>query len=270
MHKIKDLNRLGRSIEFNFSHVFDGVIWNTSVSENSEIMVLEVRRHDVQQVSFSALETRTGRQLWKNLTFDEPWWISLAAVTNHTVIFTLYLETNNPDRKGIMAYDLFEKKIMWFHNDFALTTVGNGQVRGMASKHGVREVVLAVATGQEVKPLADIAEPEKTEVAHRPHQYPADHAYFHTVKTFLETTFNLSPVVALEYLEHDSLIFISFYLGEKELANHLLVLSDGGEVVLKEKLDEALKGIGLDTFFLLAGSVFFVKNRVELDSYKIV
>lgn len=270
MHKIKDLNRLGRSIEFNFSHVFDGVIWNTSASENGEIMVLEVRRHDVQQVSFSALECRTGRMLWKNLTFDEPWWISLAAVTNHTVIFTLYLETNNPDRKGIMAYDLVGKTIMWFHNDFALTHVSHGHVHGVASKHGVREVALALATGQEVKDMPHSTDSDEEAIALRPHQYPADHAYFGTVKRFLETSFNLSPVVALEYLEHDSLIFISFYLGEKELANHLLVLSDGGEVMLKEKLDDALKGIGLDTFFLLAGSVFFVKNRVELDSYKIV
>jgi len=41
-------------------------------------------------------------------------------------------------------------------------------------------------------------------------------------------------------------------------------------LLLKEKLDEHLKGIGLDTFFVLSGYVFFVKNKVELVCYKIL
>jgi len=86
----------------------------------------------------------------------------------------------------------------------------------------------------------------------------------------LSRRFNLLPVIALEYLEHDSIIFISFYIEEGELANYLLIISAGGEVLMKEKLDEHLKGIGIDTFFLLSGCVIFVKNKVELFSYKIV
>jgi hypothetical protein len=76
--------------------------------------------------------------------------------------------------------------------------------------------------------------------------------------------------MALEYLEHDSIIFISFYVQENELANYLFMLSADGNLLVKEKLDEQLKGIGLGTFFILSGCVFFVKNKAELVSYKIV
>ena len=77
--------------------------------------------------------------------------------------------------------------------------------------------------------------------------------------------------MSLEYLEESSLIFISCYAqSEQGLINDLLVLSTDGEMVLREKLGEQLKGIGQDTFFIYGGSVIFVKNRGELFSYKIV
>jgi hypothetical protein len=87
------------------------------------------------------------------------------------------------------------------------------------------------------------------------------------VKTFLEQKLNLSPVGAFEYLEFDSRIFVSYYVMETGLANYLLIMDNDGEVLLHEKLAEQLKGIGMETFFVLSGCVFFVKNREDLVSY---
>lgn len=259
---------MGRSIEHNFSHVFDGTVWNLLASEKHDVLIAEVRNHEKKQVTFSACHCQTGQFLWRDVTFDEPWWINLAGVTGDVVLFTLYLETQNPDRKGVLAYHLTEQKILWWNNDLSLTEVSGAYVRGIASKYGHREVVLDAATGQAVDPAQAVQTPVSSAIR-RPYQYLEENPHFATVKTFLEEKFNLSPVVALEYLEHGSLIFISFYLREEELANYLLVLSAEGNVLLKEKLDEQRKGIGLDTFFILSGCVFFVKNTRELDSYKI-
>ena len=104
----------------------------------------------------------------------------------------------------------------------------------------------------------------------RPNQFFEGHSYFETVKTFFNQKFNLLPITALEYLEYDSLIFVSCYLQENDLTNYLFIISADGNLLLKEKLDEHLKGIGLDTFFVLSGYVFFVKNKVELVCYKIL
>ena len=90
------------------------------------------------------------------------------------------------------------------------------------------------------------------------------------MKTFLGQKLNLTPVVALEYLELDTFIFVSYYVAEGDLVNYLLVLSADGKVLLHEKLDEHLKGIGLDTFFILSGCVIFVRNKRELVSYSLI
>lgn len=238
------------------------------MSSGNGILILEVRDSQRKIVCFSALHSQTGKFIWSNKSFDEPWWISLGAVTGDIVLFTVYLETNNPDKKGVFAYHIFNDKMLWWNNDFSLSSVSNNNVVGISSKYGFREVILDITTGRETDRI--ISAQEATPDAIRPHQYLPEHQYFETVRIFLEQKFNLSPVMALEYLEHDSIVFISFYVQESGLANYLMMISAEGSLLKKEKLDEQLKGIGLGTFFILSGCVFFVKNKAELVSYKIV
>jgi hypothetical protein len=259
---------LARSVQFNFSHVFEGVIWNTLTSPGTGILLVEVRNGEQKRVTFSALESNSGKFIWRDKSFDEPWWISLGAVSDDVVIFSIYLETNNPDKKGVFGYHIRDEKMLWWHNDFSLVSVANRTVEGVSSKYGFKNVVLDLTSGRETTEAQK--EQERDDPVIRPHQYLPDHRYFETVKIFLEKKFNLSPVMALEYLEHDSIVFISFYVQENELANYLFMISADGNLLMKEKLDEQLKGIGLGTFFILSGCVFFVKNKAELVSYKIV
>ncbi len=259
---------MSRALDFNFSHLFDGIIWNTVILPRHNILLIEARNADQKQATFSAADALTGDFLWKDVAFDEPWWISLNAAAGGTALFTVYLGTDNPDKKGIFAYDVLTQKIAWWNNDFSLTGVSDEVVKGVASKYGHREVTLALESGNEVTNRPELLPVNDTVI--RPSQYIEGHEHFNTIKNFLNTRFNLSPVAALEYVEHDSLIFISLYEGRAELANYLMIISPEGSVMLKEKLDDHLKGIGLDTFFLYAGCVLFVKNKKELFSYKIV
>jgi hypothetical protein len=237
-------------------------------SEDGKIIILEVRNSATKIVEFSALNLDTHKFLWKEKVLDEPWWINLSAVASDIVLFTLYTDTNNPDKKAALAYQLANVELMWWNNDFSISAVAGNVVIGYAEKYGKREMMLDIRTGKEIE-QTDIR-PKTTEIVLRPQQYTADHAYFQTVKTFFNQKFNLSPITALEYLEYDSLIFISCYLQENELANYLFIISADGNLLLKERLGEHLKGIGLDTFFVLSGCVFFVKNKGELVSYKIL
>ena len=259
---------MSRSIVFNFSHVFDGVIWNLKISDDSDIMLVEVRDHHQRRVRFAALDYKHYKFLWANKEMEEPWWISLSGVTGNVALFTLYTDTNNPDKKAALAYHIADEKVAWWKNDFSIDAVSGNYVRGTAEKFGKKQWVVDANTGEAFESSSfDVRKDEKVV---RPHHYPDGHPYFDTVKTFLNQKFNLSPTYALEYLEHDSLIFISCYLHEKELANYLFAFSPDGTLLLKEKLGEHLKGIGLDTFFILSGCLIFVRNKGELVSYEIL
>lgn len=257
-----------RSIDFNFSQLFEGIIWNTVITPSNGTLLLEVRNTETKLASFSAMKSENGAFFWKDVVFDEPWWVSLNASAGNLALFSIYLDTNNPDKKGIFAYDIGARKILWWNNDFSLIHANDHFVRGTATKYGNRDVILELENGLEVNGPNDFS--PAPDIVLRPSQYTEDHAYFITVKTFLSLKFNLLPVVALEYLEYDSLIFISVYIEENGLANYLMIMTNDGDVLIREKLDEHLKGIGLDTFFIYAGCVFFVRNKRELFSYKIV
>ena len=257
-----------RSIAFNFSNVFDGIVWNTKASRENEIIVLEIRNSERKEVRFAAFNYLTKKFLWKDKLMDEPWWINLSTVSGKIVLFTVYTDTNNPDKKAAIACNLLDGKMVWWEKNFSISSVSNKVVVGTSEKYGHRELVLDLNTGKTVQ--SEVFDPEMPESSLRPQQFFEGHAYFETVKTFFNQNFNLSPITALEYLEYDSLIFVSCYLHENDLTNYLFIISADGNLLLKEKLDEHLKGIGLDTFFILSGCVFFVKNKVELVSYKIL
>lgn len=262
------INLLARSIKLNFSHLFEGIIWNTVLNSQSGVLIVEVRNTESRQVSFSAINSADGTFLWRNKVFDEAWWISLNAMVGDIALFTVYLETDNPDKKGIFGYHVRAEGMLWWNNDFSLVTLGERQIKGVAMKYGFRNVTLNVETGAEI-PDSEFIEALADTVL-RPQQFSDDHPYFGTVKSFLLSTFNLSPVIALEYVEYEGVIIISLYIQQPDLTNYMLILSSEGELLMKEKLDEHLKGIGLDTFFIFAGCVFFAKNKRELFSYKIV
>ena len=231
-------------------------------------MVLEIRDSQQKHVSFAALNIRDNSWLWRGKKSEEPWWVNLNSVSSDRILLTIYTDTNNPDKKGILVYDLAHFNLAWWNNDFSLISVSNGFVFGTSSLYGSREVILDLQSGKEVKE-ADTTLSTNFDVL-RPQQYHEGTEYFSTVKIFLEKKLNLQAVSSLEYLEHNGLIFISFYTQSEGLANDLIVLSAMGNVVIHEKMSHHLKGIGWDTFFVLAGCVFFVRNKVELVSYKIV
>ena len=257
-----------RRIELNFSHQFGGTIWNSALSGSNAILILEVRDGQNRTTSFSALDLANNRLIWKNVVFEEPWWVGLDGAQGQVALFSVFTNTSNPDRKSLIAYHIEQQKILWWKNDFSLSAIGQNCVVGVTEQMGHKKIAFDLMRGTETEYVESLPE---TNATRRPVQYMEGHAYFETVRTFLQSRFNFEAVVALEYLEDSSLIFISCYTRNEEgLTNELLVLSADGEILLRENLGEQLKGIGQDTFFIYAGSVIFVRNRGELFSYKIV
>ena len=248
---------------------FDSSIWNLVVHPDQPAIFIELRNEQHKKVTFSALDLKTKQTLFNDLTFEEPWWISLSFVSGTTMLLTTYNDTNNPDKKSVIAYDLIEKKIRWWRNNFAIATVTNNRVAGADNTLGMKFFTLDLHNGE---PCAEqlVSYPEQNFLLNKPLQYYPGTAHFETVKMYMEAKLKVSPQSVIEYMELSALIFISYYVNEPDLANYLIVMSTEGEVLLHERIGERLKGIGVDTFFLFSGYLIFVKNKCELISYRLV
>lgn len=232
-------------------------------------MFLEIRDEKEKKVTFSALHMDSEILLWTNVAFDEPWWISLADTSGSLLFLKVYTDTHNPDQKSILAFDFEKEIIVWWRNNFALTAVNETKVIGTDTGLGTKLVILDLRTGQPDKEQTVFPVVRNFSLI-KPLQYHQDTAHFETLRDFLKLKCSLSPVTVIEYLEFQSLLFISCFVQENDLANFLFVFNKDGEKLLEEKIGEQLKGVGIDTFFIFSETLIFVRNKSMLVTYKMV
>lgn len=253
-------------VRYNYARSFSHAIWRIVAGEH-HLLLIETRDPAQQTACFSVFQHAENQLIWNELAPDEPWWISAVGYAADTVLFTHYQDKENPQKKGLIAYGLNEKKMKWWDNDFSFSAMTNSRVRGVRSAD-LREVTLDIASGKKMD--WDEAEKILGSAIVLPHLYQEGTEYFQTVQHFLVREFNFSPVDSLEYLAHSGLIIISFYRKDANLSNELIVTNESGSLLLKEKIGEQLKGIGRETFFVMNGCLFFVKNNKELVSYTLL
>jgi hypothetical protein len=231
-------------------------------------LFLEIRKEEPRLVTFSALDLADERLLWHDISFDEKWWVTLSDVAENILLFTVFTDTNNPDRKSVLAYDYERSTIQWWRNNFSLSAVTANTVTGTDTLVS-RVVTIDLLSGQDVKEQPVLPMVRNFSVL-KPLHYYQDAPHFETVQSFLRSKCGISAVSLIEYLEYGSRIVMSFYVEEPDLANFLIVLNDDGEILFKEKIGEHLQGLGVDTFFIFSGYLIFVKNKSGLASYKFV
>jgi hypothetical protein len=248
---------------------FSGVVWNLLAHPTDHILFVETRDESEKQVRFSAFDLENQYFLWREISLEEKWWISLAGASGSFVLFTMYNEVQNPDRKSLIALDLSTARIAWWRNNFALSEVKDTTVYGTDTALGTNFLALNLKDGQPLN-IQAVYDREENFLLQKPLQYAKGSDYFNTVALFLKQRFNLAASEIIEYMEIGDFIIISCYSEEKNLANFLIVITNDGKVVLNEKIGEQLKGIGIDTFFILSGYLIFVKNKRALVSYKLI
>ncbi len=245
-------------------------MWGSLVVPSKDLLILEVRNEARHEVRFSAFNYARNEFLWKDILFEETWWIGLTAVTPDILLLHQYHGMENPDDKGLIAFDINQQKILWQYDHFSFACLHNDKIKGHFLSETATPVMVDSHTGQIFENIDFVPVPSENICITKPFQYTAGEANFETVKSFLARKMDVKLVAGAEYLEYSSLIFISYYVQQDSLANYLVVIREDGVVVANEKLDDQLKGLGLETFFILAGCLIFVRNKRELVSFRIV
>lgn len=261
---------MANGLEFNFSQTFTGVIWNTIAVPERDLLVIETRSEDAREARFSAFDHKRNAFLWREIILEEPWWVGITAASSNVLLVHLYHSMENPDDKGLIAFDINQQKILWQCDHFSFVCLRENSVEGNFTVGDKEPAVLNLLTGQIMDGHEDALTVKENISLLKPFQYVEGHPYFETVKAFLQRKLGATVVAAAEYLEHNAFIFISYYVKNDSLANYLVVVTQNGAIVQHEKIGEQLKGLGLETFFILSGSLFFVRNKRELVSFRLV
>lgn len=252
---------------FKFSKHFPGIIWNTLSVPGRNLLVLELRDDKNFQVYFSALNFLTGKFLWENVQLKEAWWAGFTAANSDLILFHTYISKGNPDHKNLIGYDIFSQKVRWEVAEFSFFDWDHERVYGYLTKDERVQATIDISNGM-VSPQQWAVITPSVENTEKPVLYLEGSPYLKTLKEFVERRTSHTVEKGMEYLEWNEWILMSLYRTENgKLANYLLVFNRDGVLLMEEKLDENLSGLGTDTFFILAGCLFLVKNRAELVVY---
>jgi hypothetical protein len=254
--------------QIKFSHHFPGTIWATLAVPEKDILIIEVRDDIKFEVQFSAFDFRNNQFLWEGITLKESWWIGLTAANDSTVLLHTYTNKGNPDHKNLIALNILTGTVRWEIEEFSFFDWDDSEIVGHLTQDELVRATINIKSGElNEKPWMAKTIAERTEPI-RPVRYFEGTQHFETVKKFMESRTNYHPTKGIEYLEWKDWIMISLYTDEEgSLANYLLALDKDGEVLLEVKLGEKLPGLGTDTFFMLSGCLFLIKNKKELVAY---
>lgn len=271
---------MSTNLSANFSFCFDGKIWNMLLDSQSGTLILEIREEDKHQVSFTAIDLNSGEVLWDGLQFEDNWWVGMTLLTQGILILRTFADNADPEPKGLIAFDILKKEVCWSKIDFVFVKIYEDKIIGFV-RHDEERIFQAIGLTDGVVESIDEAsvfEPsnhnEKLIEHSWPLTYPLHYVegteYFETCKTFLYNRLHLEAVKAIEYLEIENRIFISFYAKDGvRMVNYLLVIDLSGEIVFKEIIQKNINAIGLQTFFIVKNQVIFVKEKNEIFSFNL-
>ncbi len=247
-----------------FSHSFSGKIWNLHLDEATKQLALEIRNEELMQVFFQSLNLET-QALHNPVFLEESWWVSLAHISYPILLFKIYHEEANATLKAIVAFDLNKNAIAWQKQDwpnveFVQNLIQVTNDRGEKTYFNILDGLpsqLNVGHGQIVKNIK------------LPSFYPPENQYYEQLQRFIAQITGVKTNVGLEYLQTDSLVFLSYYTPPPKMVNKLLVVNQQQEILLHKELGKELKGVGQDTFFIVDNKLIFVEHNRNLFIYQL-
>ncbi len=241
---------------------FAGKIWNTAFYQDT--MVLEVRDESKREVSFSALNLKSGEVLWRDFRPEKSWWLGLVGVFGNHLILHKYSTQQKPEPLGVILINIetcsVEKRIedwIFFNCD------GN-----ILNLYQLDESNLPVYQSIEIgtKPLKSVISAENQYFVRH---YPESSPHFPTIFKFLYHLINIEAQNGVDYLEVNDKIIFSYYIYRgNQFQNYLLVTNQNKKILLHDFIAES-EGIGIDTFSIKSDILLYVKNQNQLIGYEI-
>ncbi|MEM9388868.1 MAG: DUF4905 domain-containing protein [Bacteroidota bacterium] len=255
-----------RNLQKNFSHSFDGKVWNIESEVNGDYLVIEVRNEDSLTAAFFTYNTLDHSLSGSPIILEETWWVGITGAVGKVIIFHTFTDTENPQQKSFFAWDIEKKKVIWAKTDISLVEFGDRYIR---ARREDELIFINMETGEEeaTEEFMKLIENKRIRL---PFHYVPDTDHYNTVSGFLRMIgMDADSGYGIDYLEVSGLVILSYYLKADHLENRLIVIDTEKRVLLKEKLGVGLKGIADRPFFVYGDSLIFVKDYTDFFSYQL-
>ncbi|MGD0590216.1 MAG: DUF4905 domain-containing protein [Bacteroidota bacterium] len=264
------------------------LIWRIFNSSHNTI-IGETRNQEAKSTSFFCVDARTGKSLWKDIEFDEPWWIGIEKVYDKWIILHRFARPDMPEHRGIHMVELATGKLLWRNDDLTYWFVHDQKL--YAYKYIFEKRLgyeIDINTGTVLNEYADTLDSlhelrrqilqeesdgmQGTELLELYNQEQIDSEVATSIR---QITGGNALEGRIEYLLRSNILLVSYYRKENSSASSTLenIFTVYDTERRKKRFSEIIvKGVQApspDTFFVKDEFVYFIKNQNTLTALRL-
>ncbi len=237
------------------------------------ILVAEILEKDAQQKSFAAIDSRDGRPLWQQWTWEEYPLANAVALTSNTLYLQALSGGQPPQAEALIAVDVPGQIIRWKRPKASWAGITpEGVVVMEMGYEQLQYLLLHPQDGTVRRGISPAAiglwGEEETPSGRYPSHYSEGNPYTDSIAQFIYTRLGVMPAPAFDYTQKKEALIISYYLYQaNQYDNFLAVFDRSGRPLWQQKIAEALPGTGANTFLTTDDLLIFVKEKNQLLGY---
>lgn len=266
-----------------FTYKSDKQIWRILISD-SDKLILETRDLNTKEVFFNCYYLENGKNIFHDLQLEEKCWIGIEEIYKDIIFFHYFPKPDMPHHKGIIAFDIAAKNILWTNNEFSFLFVSNNKVYGF--KQGFEERYfssLDFLSGELIEEFG--SDHKKINALQKISENEKDWSLYIYPKTFSNNEIDSRIVEAIqkqtkdtiiegevEYNSKSDLLFLNYHtkIFENGFVNRFFVIDlNSNKVILSEILNANATALFTDSFFIYKKYLFLLREKNEVVVYKI-
>ncbi len=257
---------MSKQLQHDFSQDFNADIWE--VLSYGDQLLITTRDSEKLTVSFSLFNLSTKSFLWKDISFEESWWISVYHFAEGVIVFQTYDDTQNIEARSVFGFDTISLEAIWSVDQVKLFNVASGLLTLASMDDPEAQFSIDIQTGLEVEQSEVALSEASSWQTSYPLHYEPESPHFETVSRFLKDHHDVVLEGSCDYLEWEGHFAVAANSKENTGYNlDLFVFSLAGDLLLLEPLEKGLKGLATGTFFIVNQALIFVKGKRNLVVY---
>jgi hypothetical protein len=255
-------------------------IWRLLPTTTNKLLI-EERDPEFKEVFFSCIDIKTGRKFFNKQMIEEKFWIGVEKVYKDLIFFHKFKKPDMPGKKGIIAFDILKKEILWKNEDLIFLFVYNDEVFCYKEKFESKNYFkLDSSTGEIISEFGNnptelnalrekVLDEEKLEGYYFTKQFIPETEPNETVKNILTDERSQKLVSGkIDYILFNRLLLFSFHAilpDGRRLRNLFKIIDiDKGKVIFEEELNRGVTNLIPDSFFVKGNLLFLLKEKAEL------
>jgi hypothetical protein len=268
----------------NYSFSNKRQIWRLLPTDTNKL-IIEERNTDAKQVYFNCLQLDSGKKVFKNLQFEEKFWIGIEAVYKDVIFFHRFAKPDMPQHRGIIAYDINLNSIAWYDPERSFQFVTDDKLYCYIEQFEGKKFFVCdyrsgeinedvVTTGDKIKELNQKLISTGEEAGYIfPSTYSSNLIEKEDTKLFFDDLKKKYVITGrIEYISIDSCLMFTFHEVNSNgtLRNHFKTVDlETGKFILEETLNKETSLFISESFFVRDKLLFLLIEKTKLNVYSI-